>query len=85
MIFEFNTDTIYDTVGNLIQASKQCRRLIRPQGTRIRIYFKLHDYDGNFVNEYSSSVRGWTKCIAKDMSLIKRGSIESIFYPYPII
>lgn len=83
MIFEFNTDTIYDTVGNLIQASKQCSKSIRPKGTRDRIFFKLYDYNGNLVDNYSGSNRSWKKLIKKDMHRIQRGTIESICSPHP--
>jgi hypothetical protein len=85
MIFEFNTDTIYYTVGNLIQASKQCRKSIHPKGIKHRIFFKLYDYKENLIDDYSGSNRGWAKLIKKDMHRIQRGTIESFCSPHPII
>ncbi len=83
MIFEFNTTTAYNTIGEIIHASKQCRRSIHPKGVRNYIHYKLYDFNGNLVNEYSSSVKGWVKLIAKDVYRIQKGSVESICYRHP--
>jgi hypothetical protein len=85
MIFEFNTDTIYYTVGNLIQASRSCKGLKQLTGIRHHILFKLYDYNGKLINNYSGSNRGWSKLIKKDMHRIQIGTIESTCSPHPII
>lgn len=83
MKLEFYFGTISDTIGELIQASQQCRKLRQPKGVKSRIYCKLYDTKGNLVSSYSSSVNDWKKHMIKDMKLIKRGSIEAICNPHP--
>jgi len=83
MIFEFKSDTIYDTFGRMIQASKQCRNSKRPKNVRNRIYFKLYDSKGNLVSEYYTSTENWTKSILKDMYRKQRGTLESVCSPHP--
>jgi len=84
MVFEFESATVYDTVGSLIQASKQCRKSIRPRGVRNRISYRLHDVNGRLVSVYTSSGRGWVKSIAKDMYRTQTGFVESTCYPHPV-
>jgi len=83
MIFEFEKNTIKDTVGLLIEASEQCRGLMAPKGVKHHIIFKLNDNNGNPVDEYHGSVQGWAKQISKDMYRIRSGSVESICSPHP--
>ena len=83
MIFEFNTTTAYNTIGEIIHVSRQCRRSIHPKGVRNYIHYKLYDFNGDLVNEYSSSVKGWVKLIARDIYQTQSGSIESICCPHP--
>lgn len=80
MIFEFNTTTAYNTIGEIIHASKQCKRSIRPKGVKNYIHYKLYDFNGNLISEHSSSVKGWVKSIARDVYQTQNGSIESICY-----
>lgn len=83
MIFEFNTITAYSIIGEIINESKQCRRSIHQKGVRNYIHYKLYDFYGDLVSEYSSSVKGWVKLIARDIYRTQSGSIESICYPHP--
>ena len=78
MVFEFTTTTVYDTVGEIIHHSRQHRNLIQPKYIKSHIRYRLYDINGNIIGEYSSSVKGWKKSIARDMYRSKRGSIESI-------
>ena len=83
MIYEFTIKTAYNTIGKIIQASKQSRRMIHPKGIRNYTYYKLYDLNGDLVNEYSSSVKGWGKAIARDVYRIQNGSVVSICCPHP--
>lgn len=83
MTFEFSTATIYDTVGALIQTSKQCRNMIRPRGIRNRTLHKLFDVNGVLVSEYHDSISDWKRLIKKDMHRIQKGTIESICSSHP--
>ena len=80
MFFEFNTSTAYNTIGEIIHESKQCRRSIHPKGVRNYIHYRLYDFNGDLVNEYSSFVKGWVKLIARDVYQTQNGSVESICY-----
>ena len=83
MIFEFKIDTVYLTIGQIILSSKKCRRLLQPNGIKSRMSYKIYDINDNLIGEYSSSVKGHIKSIARDMYKIQSGSIESICYPHP--
>ena len=83
MIYVFKPSTIHPTVGKAIKASKECRRSIHPRGLKSLMHYKLYDINGNLIGEYSNSVRGWAKSIAKEMYRSKRGSLESFYCLYP--
>jgi len=77
MIFKFNTKTVYDTVGEIIQHSKQHKNLIQPGYPKRYVRYRLHDINNTFICEHSSSAGGWQKSIKRDMHRLKRGSVHS--------
>lgn len=78
MTYKFNSSTIYDLVGQLMQHVNTCKGLKQFTGIKHRITFKLYDNKGNLVDSYSGFSKGWTKLIKKDMHRIQTGTVESI-------
>ncbi|MCF6243882.1 MAG: hypothetical protein L3J43_02465 [Sulfurovum sp.] len=83
MIFEFKKDTIYPTVGYIINTSKECSRTMHPKGVKSRMTYKLYDAYGILCSEHITTTKGWLKLIARDMHKMQSGSVESVCYTHP--
>jgi len=80
----FEKETIYDTVGIIINALKQCRQKNIPKGDmQYHFLCKIYDQHANMVAEYTHTQEDVFKAITKKMHEINNGSVECICHPHP--
>jgi len=83
MIIEFRKDTIYATVGKIIDASSDCRSQRSPKGTRSRMSCTLYDQHRMYVSAHTATTKNWAKSMARDLHKIQSGFVETICNPHP--
>ncbi len=79
----FEKDTIYDTIGVIINSSKKCKQSISPRGMHYRFLCKIYDRHAKMIAECTTTQKGAFKVITREMHAIGEGSIECICHPHP--